>query len=355
MNKVIVHISEVNISPDSGMGRVEYYWKKCFEENGFEFIHIGPKEVGDLWHKGMFPYKAYKYFKKLNIMPRAFIAHEPTSGLFINNNIPCFVESHGLERRAWEDNITTAQINLSARTKLLYPIWRLRNCDKGLNHAKKLLLINSDDKKYAKEKYLRTDDDIFVFKNGASAFPIEDTEVSAFTILFNGSWIQRKGIETLIKSANLVFEKGLKINYLLIGTGKDEGHVLNDWPVHLQQFLSIVPSFNAEDEKRYLSTSSLFVLPSFSEGQPLSLLQAMAVGKCCIASNCCGQKDIIENGLNGLLFEPGNHEELAQLILRCYFDRLYTDQIGKQAEAHVKNLSWEKVSQEVVNYVIKNS
>ncbi|MBC7915806.1 MAG: glycosyltransferase [Pyrinomonadaceae bacterium] len=355
MNKLIVHISEVNIAPDSGMGRVEYYWKKSFEENGFKFVHIGPKEVGDLWHKSMFPYKAYRYFKKLNIMPRAFIAHEPTSGVFVKNVVPCFVESHGLERRGWDENIKTPLINLSARTKLLYPIWRLRNCDRGLTYAKKLLLINSDDKAYAKEKYLRADDDIFLFKNGVNAFPIENTDLDDFTILFNGSWIERKGINTLIKAANLLFEQGLKINYLLIGTGKDENAVLNDWPEHLKRFLQVVPTFKAEDETQYLSRSSLFVLPSFSEGQPLSLLQAMAVGKCCITSNCCGQKDIIKNGLNGLLFEPGNHEELALLISKCYFDKHFAERIGKEAEAHVKNFNWEKVSQEVFEYVIRNS
>jgi hypothetical protein len=99
-DKIIIHVSEIDIDTNGGMGRVEYYWKKSFENKGFQFIHIGPNEVGTFAHKWLFPYKAYDYFKKLNITPSAFIVHEPVSGQFINKGIPCFLESHGIERRA---------------------------------------------------------------------------------------------------------------------------------------------------------------------------------------------------------------------------------------------------------------
>ena len=141
-----MHVSEVNISPTSGMGRVEYYWKKSFEKQGYKFIHIGPDEVGKLIHKGLFASSAYSYFKKLNIEPTLFIVHEAAASSFINRGTPCFIESHGVERRAWEGylkGLIPSKTKISFKTKLLFPIWRLSGCDKGLKYADKLLLINS--------------------------------------------------------------------------------------------------------------------------------------------------------------------------------------------------------------------
>lgn len=361
MNKnIIVHISEVDISTESGMGRVEYYWKQAFEQAGYTFIHIGPKEIGNLRHNSLFPINAYKYFKKLNVTPKAFIVHEPASGYFVNRSIPCFVESHGIERRYWEAQLNGSIPNssnqqISLITKYLFPIWRLHGCDKGLKRAYKLLLINSEDKEFVKVRYKRKDDDILIFKNGVNAYiPLPDTSGDKFTILFNGSWLQRKGIRILIEAAQSLYEDGLNINYLLIGTGIDVDSVLQDWPAQLRAFVKVVPSFSADEENKFLASSSLFILPSYFEGQPLSLLQAMAAGKCCISTNCCGQTDIIQNGKTGLLFSTGNVRELSILIKNCYNDRNIMEIIGNNAKQYTKHLSWSKVSKEVASYVLSN-
>jgi glycosyltransferase involved in cell wall biosynthesis len=362
MENTIVHISEINISPESGMGRVEYYWKRAFEKAGYDFIHIGPLEMNAATHPGLFPYKAFNYYRKLNLKPKALIVHEPASGYFVQKGVFCFVESHGVERRYWEEQKNGAvpladKKSLNLKTRLLFPLWRLRGCDKGLKYAEKLLLINNDDKEYVKSKYKRHEKDIMLFRNGVHKFdlPGNTNSPGEFTILFNGSWLERKGIRTLIKAADLLHQQGLAIKYLLIGTGKDIPAVLSDWPEGLRPFVKVVPRFQQEEEPGYLQTASLFVLPSYFEGQPLSLLQAMAAGKCCITTNCCGQKDTIENGKTGLLFTAGDYKELAVLINNCYYDEAMIKEIGKHARQYVQDFTWEKVSEDVVNFIIQSS
>lgn len=358
MKNVIVHASEVDINTDTGMGRVEYYWKLAFEKAGFDFIHIGLKETGKLRHKALFPLKAYEYYKKLNVAPGAFIIHEPISGYFVRKGTPCFVESHGVERRYWEA-VINGQVPVEApslRTKLFYPLWRLSVCDKGLKFADKLLLINSEDENYVVKKYNHKRENIYIFKNGADSYDKQLTsESSEFTVLFNGSWIDRKGILTLINAAKLLFSQGILLKYLLIGTGKDIKTIVSDWPEHLRKWIEVVPKFSQRDESTYLEASSLFVLPSYFEGQPLSLLQAMAAGRCCITTNCCGQKDIVRNGITGLLFDPGDSYQLACLIKRCYENESLMFQLGDNAKKYVQSLTWDAVSQEMVNYVIAST
>jgi glycosyltransferase involved in cell wall biosynthesis len=353
MGKTIVHVSEVSISPDSGMGRVEYYWEQAIRKAGFDFVHIGPKEIGAIKHKVFLQFKAYQYFKKINKDVVALIVHEPFAMFFVNQSIPVFIESHGVERRNWEGMLKEDNANIGFKTKLLYPIWRLSSCDAGLKKAGKLLLINNDDKEYVIKHYHRTESDICVFKNGAKQVKAVGVPTN-FTVLFNGSWIERKGIKTLIEAANLLQQKSLKIKYLIIGTGKTSNEVLNDWANNLIDDVEVIPKFDASQELELLAKASVVVLPSNFEGQPLSILQAMAAGKCCITTNSCGQKDFIENGKNGLLFEKHDAVDFAELIEKCYHNPKMVKDIGVEAIESMKNRSWEQCSDELVEYIKSN-
>jgi len=357
-DNIIVHVSEVNVSSQSGMGRIEYHWQKAFEKAGYTFIHIGPAEIGPVKHPALIPRKAYQYYKRLKIKPKAFIVHEPASGYFVGRGIPCFIESHGIERRYFEAQVdgsvpSPLADKISLKTKILYPLWRLRGGEKGLRKATKLFLSNTDDKAYVMKHYGRKESDIVVFKNGINA--VTDTPEAPrdkFRVLFNATWQLRKGIKTLVQAAELLHGQGLNINYLLIGTGAEEKDVMDSWPEQLRPFVTSISRFAPEDEAKFLASASLFVLPSYFEGQPLSLLQAMGAGKCCITTNCCGQKDVIDNGKTGLLFEPGDFNTLASLISKCYHDKDLTAQIGDNAKRYMENLTWEKVSQQIVDIVL---
>jgi glycosyltransferase involved in cell wall biosynthesis len=66
---------------------------------------------------------------------------------------------------------------------------------------------------------------------------------------------------------------------------------------------------------RWMSKSSVFVLSSLSEGFSMVLLEAMTLGIPVIASNCnVGPSDILDSGRYGMLFEPGNKEQLASSL-----------------------------------------
>ena len=56
-----------------------------------------------------------------------------------------------------------------------------------------------------------------------------------------------------------------------------------------------------KDVRPYMYMSDIFIFPSYREGLPQSLLQACAMGKCCIATNIDGCNEIISNQVNGLL------------------------------------------------------
>lgn len=69
-----------------------------------------------------------------------------------------------------------------------------------------------------------------------------------------------------------------------------------------------------DDVRPYLEMADIFVLSSIREGLPLSLAEAMASGKPCVATNVGGNREIIDHGRTGLIVEPGQARDLAQAI-----------------------------------------
>jgi len=172
-----------------------------------------------------------------------------------------------------------------------------------------------------------------------------------FIVLFNGTWIKRKGIDTLVTAAELLQARGVTIYWLLIGTGCDESKVRSSWPRSLQSSLEIVPSFMNSEERKFLARASVFVLPSLFEGQPLSLLQAMASGICCITTNTCGQKDVVVDKSNGILFEPGDAKALAAEIEAVLRDPVYRRNLGQAARISMRGRDWARVAEETMSWV----
>lgn len=356
MNKLIVHVAEVEIAEESGMGRIAYHWRNELLRRGYEFIHIGPKEVGKTLHHGIFPYHAYRIYQQLNRKASILLVHEPAALPFVNSNMPTVVFSHGVERRGWDLSLQGKlgdEQKISWKTKLFFPLWRLRQCDEGLKKANLLLLSNQEDATFTEAYYLRQKKDICVFKNGVYSSELNENiqPNGDHTILFLGSWLVRKGTKTLVEAAQILLSQGLKPKWLLAGTGLESAKVMNDLPSELLPFIEIVPRFPRLEEANIFARSNIFVLPSYFEGQPLALLQAMETGGCCITTNCCGQRDIIQHGYNGLLHEPGDAQTLASLLERCIRDKDLRLMLGKNAKISTENRSWTAVASEVVDRI----
>ena len=70
----------------------------------------------------------------------------------------------------------------------------------------------------------------------------------------------------------------------------------------------------------WLSEIDIFVLPSLTEALSNALMEAMACGCCAVASNVGGNPELVKNGETGLLFQPGDPEDLAR-VLRTLIER----------------------------------
>lgn len=107
-----------------------------------------------------------------------------------------------------------------------------------------------------------------------------------------------------------------------------------------------------------IKDASLFVLSSDFEGMPNALMEAMALGLPCIATDCDGggAAFLIENEKNGLLVPKGNVDVLSAAMKRMISDSEFAELCGKEAHKTCERLApekiygeWERYIQEIVN------
>lgn len=104
----------------------------------------------------------------------------------------------------------------------------------------------------------------------------------------------------------------------------------------------------------YLSAAQIFVLPSLLEGYPNALIEAMSLPMACVSSDCmAGPSDIISDGINGLLVEPGNSEAMAVALDRLIENEELRCRLAANASEVRQTLNFEKITMRYLNFILQ--
>lgn len=172
--------------------------------------------------------------------------------------------------------------------------------------------------------------------------PAQGYSEHSFSMINVGRITHRiKGQDILIKALKECKNKGMEFSCNFVG-----GEVFNDDRTSFDYLKSQIADLdlseevhfwgNREDVPELLAQSDVFILPSRYEGLPLSLLEAMAARLPVIASNISGSAELVEHGKNGLLFESGNHLDLAEKIIYLYDHRKEMERLAQNAYEYVQ-------------------
>jgi glycosyltransferase involved in cell wall biosynthesis len=122
---------------------------------------------------------------------------------------------------------------------------------------------------------------------------------------------RQKDIPTLVKAFVLVKKRNPNLTLLIVGEGREEGalrEMIKDYGI----MDDVVFLKKRSDIPQLLSLMDIFVLPSFHEGMSNALLEAMAAGRCILASHIEENAELIEHNKEGMLVARGNSAEFAE-------------------------------------------
>ena len=101
-----------------------------------------------------------------------------------------------------------------------------------------------------------------------------------------------------------------------------------------------------DDVERLLTEGDVFVRPSLLEGMPLTVLEAMACGLPVIATPVGGTTELIEDGVNGYLVQPGNGSQLAERLCVLLGDSDLRREMGSRGRKLVDSgYNWDDISE----------
>jgi colanic acid/amylovoran biosynthesis glycosyltransferase len=198
-------------------------------------------------------------------------------------------------------------------------------------HGRGQLMLSSDRKQWPKLIYVPLGIDAAEFAPADPRAPSVPPQV-----LCVGRLAPEKGQALLLEVVAALNSEGYPVHLRLVGDGADRG-----WLEHRASELGITSSVDfvgQVDQDRLMELyreTDVSVLSSLAEGIPMVLMEAMAMQIPCVAPCITGIPELIEHGVDGMLFAVGDVEDLKAKIRTLLDAPALCAQIGRQARARV--------------------
>ncbi len=141
---------------------------------------------------------------------------------------------------------------------------------------------------------------------------------------------EQKNQKLLIKAMPEILSAMPESKLLLIGDGK----LLEDskrLAINLGVEERVIFTGERKDLEKFYPLMDIFALPSLWEGLSLTLLEAMASGRCILAGKIPSNSEVIEDGISGILFPPESKNDFLEKILMLFNDREMREKISENA------------------------
>jgi colanic acid/amylovoran biosynthesis glycosyltransferase len=133
-----------------------------------------------------------------------------------------------------------------------------------------------------------------------------------------GRLSEQKGHLLLLAAARLLAQEGQVFKLLLVGDGELRSQVETLIDAYgLRSHIEITGWASSETIKKYLLSSRAFVLPSFAEGLPVVIMEALALGRPVISTYIAGIPELVESGVCGWLVPSGDVQALADAMRKA--------------------------------------
>ena len=230
----------------------------------------------------------------------------------------------------------------------------------SLSESKAVIFQNPDNKKQLEQLNILPKNNIYVV-NGSGvnlkkyAYQELEQNIPQLTFLMVARLLKDKGIFEFISAAKRV--KGLhdNVNFILVGPKDNGPNAINFDQVldfHKKGFISYQGAVS--DVRPLICDASVYVLPSYHEGMPRTILEAMAIGRPIITTDVPGCRETVLDDVNGWLVPMKNIEQLTEKIIWFIEHPGRICMMGESSrKLAVKNFNVDSVNRKIIDIIKK--
>jgi phosphatidyl-myo-inositol alpha-mannosyltransferase len=227
-----------------------------------------------------------------------------------------------------------------AAAPVLRPVWR---------RLRARIAVSEAARRFVSE---RLGDGVKVIPNGldverfASAAPADDLPPGR-RVLWVGRLDPQKGFPVAVRAFGLLAEDLPDLWLVVAGEGRDRT-ALAELPLRARERVVVLGNVERDRLPRYHAAADTFVSPALGqESFGIVLVEAMAAGLPVVATDIPGYREVIEDGVEGLLVPPGDVGALASALRRVLEDPEAAKSFGEAGRARARRYSWDVVGREI--------
>jgi len=155
----------------------------------------------------------------------------------------------------------------------------------------------------------------------------------------------RKGFWDVVKSAKEITNKHKNVKIVALGFRKE---IVNQIPENLKKNLILAGQFKYNEMPEIYNMCDLFLMPTWYEGLPKSLIEAMACEKPVLSTNVCGIPELIKDGKNGFLVGPKKPKEISNAVTKIIDNYDSAKKSAKKSrDLILEEYTWDKFAERI--------
>jgi glycosyltransferase involved in cell wall biosynthesis len=258
------------------------------------------------------------------------------------------VLSFGLTERFWKAERAHLRVHgrrPPMRSRILVPLTLLSQSWLALRSAEAIVVLSAADRDHLVRHVGLPGARVSCAHTGAAPGlrELERAAHAGIRVLFLGSWIERKGTLELVAAWRRLSAERPGVRLTLAGVG--EANRARTEIGDLAR-VDLIPAIARAALAPLLASHDIFVLPSWFEGMPLSMLDAAAAGLPCVVCAVCGNLDVFRpqdpRGDGGILIPPNDTDALYRAMRELVDDAELRSKLGNQARGRSRQFTWSR-------------
>lgn len=254
----------------------------------------------------------------------------PCGQIAVRQRVPSVVTAHGGDAYAWPKRrpglLAAAREAIEKAARVTAVSSYIAGCVREIAQREVDVIWNGADERF------------FFPRDRAQARAELDIAPDRFVVAFAGNLLRAKGIFDLVQACAHLRDRRLLL--LAAGAGPDQSE-LRTAADRARIDMRLLGRLDQSDIARLYAAADAVALPSYNEGMPNVVCEAMLSQRAVIASTAGGIPEIVENGKTGLLITPGDTAQLRAALERIAADEELRSALARRARAFAcEHLTW---------------